>query len=437
VSIQIKKIIKILEEQRAFVKSSVFLFFLLISYFFQLTPLSINEDQITKHQYSSVKQYEKIVTNAFSLKKPLITTTNDKKLKVYSIGYNDPGYPILLSYLSILGINFQNHYDFSKLNLIFLWISLLLFFLSIRNVKTMSFIISTIAVFTFNQKFLVRETLKYSDQHGLIPALSLIILLFTITLYKHRSSLGLIALYGSLGGFLSMFRNYIGHAFSLVILAITFINLKNKKYIITLSSILSLFLILNIGQFIQKKTYAHAFSEKSVKSEIDQRVFKHGVWHNMYIGLGYYPNSWDISWSDQVGFDHAKRYRSDAIYPSPKHYLAMKELYFKYVKENPFEYIYNYVKKSFHVVFKTLRKLFFYILLLCILIFIKLKNKAQFKIKEKIIVTLPPLIIFGIIPTVTTPRFSIAFITYSFFLIMLIMNRPYEYFLKDRDHGPV
>ncbi|MFU2207802.1 hypothetical protein [Solidesulfovibrio sp. C21] len=55
----------------------------------------------------------------------------------------------------------------------------------------------------------------------------------------------------------------------------------------------------------------------------------HGVWHNLYIGLGYYPNKYGIKWDDSVGAAHAVREDPTATFGSKKYMPTLRRLYFR------------------------------------------------------------------------------------------------------------
>lgn len=62
---------------------------------------------------------------------------------------------------------------------------------------------------------------------------------------------------------------------------------------------------------------------------------QHPIWHNIYIGLGYIPNPYGITWSDTVAADAVYRVDPHAGYLSPTYGTILRQLVLHIVISNP------------------------------------------------------------------------------------------------------
>jgi hypothetical protein len=74
-------------------------------------------------------------------------------------------------------------------------------------------------------------------------------------------------------------------------------------------------------------------------------IQSHGVWHNLYIGLGVVPNSLGISWSDSFGNDLVRSIDPSVRYVSEAYYSILRNAYFSTVLSNPIEVARIYFQK--------------------------------------------------------------------------------------------
>lgn len=61
----------------------------------------------------------------------------------------------------------------------------------------------------------------------------------------------------------------------------------------------------------------------------------HVTWHNIYIGLGYLPNRYGISWSDSVARKAAERYDPGVRYVSKRYDRDLRHLVFQILRKDP------------------------------------------------------------------------------------------------------
>ena len=62
---------------------------------------------------------------------------------------------------------------------------------------------------------------------------------------------------------------------------------------------------------------------------------QHNLWHTAYIGLGYFPNPYGLSWSDAVGREAGARANPRAEYLSPEYEATMRRLFFEFALDHP------------------------------------------------------------------------------------------------------
>jgi hypothetical protein len=62
---------------------------------------------------------------------------------------------------------------------------------------------------------------------------------------------------------------------------------------------------------------------------------EHPTWHNIYIGLGYLPNKYGITWSDQVSINAVKRIDPHAGYLTSRYEHILRHLWFKLLRDDP------------------------------------------------------------------------------------------------------
>lgn len=76
-----------------------------------------------------------------------------------------------------------------------------------------------------------------------------------------------------------------------------------------------------------------------------QMMETHGIWHNLYIGLGAVANPFGIAWDDWNGFNHAKSIDPDVVLLSRHYYDIMRQSYFDILIHYPADVLIIYTKK--------------------------------------------------------------------------------------------
>jgi hypothetical protein len=75
------------------------------------------------------------------------------------------------------------------------------------------------------------------------------------------------------------------------------------------------------------------------------RMEQHGVWHNLYIGLGAVQNSFGIEWNDAKGIEAVRKIDPSIVYLSNEYFAVLRREYFRIVISYPFEAAKIYLKK--------------------------------------------------------------------------------------------
>ena len=411
------------------------------------------------NQYNHVKDYLEISKNAH--KKGPLVSGDEGNYKIYAIGYNDPAFPILVSALSLIGFKFSSPSDIQFINLFLLWLSLFCFLLIFLKKNLLTFSVVQLLIIFYLYTMGIEYSSRFADQHSTVSSLTiftffLVEFFFGSKVYRRpfvfysffmekfhenpntisiKWQCGKLFVLSVLGGLFGMFRNYFSYIF-IFLVGLSSVNLlKSKTGSIWLNLGLSLFallIVLNLSGFLQRGFYYCSYIKNPdlfVTSSLSEQSYGHGIWHNLYLGLGVFKNKWGIQWNDTVGFEHARRYNPEAIYPDPKHYTTMKELYFKYLKEEPVEYVINHIKKIFMTMFTIVKKnLILIIIFLLTLHPSFLRHRSQ-AIKRASVnpVHIIPFFIFFIIPVVTTLSFVSAITTYTSLIIITLVARNLEF----------
>ncbi|HTQ44922.1 MAG TPA: hypothetical protein VMI75_19315 [Polyangiaceae bacterium] len=85
---------------------------------------------------------------------------------------------------------------------------------------------------------------------------------------------------------------------------------------------------------------------------------QHPFWHNAYIGLGYLPNRYAITWSDSVAADLVERAHPNAGYLSPLYESTLRKAYLHLVRIDPGFILNNIWVKSRTIVGSALSRFF-------------------------------------------------------------------------------
>jgi hypothetical protein len=75
----------------------------------------------------------------------------------------------------------------------------------------------------------------------------------------------------------------------------------------------------------------------------------HGIWHALYLGLGWVPNPWGIIWDDRYGIQVAKSINPQVAYGTYDYFNIMKGLYLQLLMKAPWAVLNVYGQKFLQV----------------------------------------------------------------------------------------
>jgi hypothetical protein len=76
-----------------------------------------------------------------------------------------------------------------------------------------------------------------------------------------------------------------------------------------------------------------------------QLIEQHGIWHNLYIGLGAVDNPFGINWIDGDGAKAASRVDPTVVYLSARYFAILRHEYFRILTQHPIEVAVVYLRK--------------------------------------------------------------------------------------------
>jgi len=79
----------------------------------------------------------------------------------------------------------------------------------------------------------------------------------------------------------------------------------------------------------------------------------HAIWHTAYAGLGYLPNEYGLSYSDDVPSNRVQREAPGTIFLSRRYETIIREAYLRFVREHPVEVVRQYSAKVLVLVADT------------------------------------------------------------------------------------
>ena len=388
-------------------------------------------DNNDPEQYSSKNDYVEISKNASKMG-PLIVG-KEGEYRIYGMHWNDPAFPVLVSILAFFGIEFHSSSELVRINFVLFWFSLLCFSLLFLKKRPLVFSIVQLLIIHYIYQIGFETSVRFVDQHSTVLALAILTFLLIETLFKNKNwSIWKLFTLSFCGGIFGMFRSYFTYVFIFLIglFLKNMLKLKIKKNQLGLfiCSLLAILIVVNFSGIVQRGFYYYAHLRNPDLSIPDPPPpYKHGIWFSAYIGLGALENKWKIEYWDDILHEHAQWYEPTIELWSQKHYVVMRKLYFKYLSEEPVEYIKNHIKKSYIVAVDVIRKNCYLIMIFFLTFFYGILKFKKGILKKKLLLKsthIIPLFIFFIIPIVTSHnigRFAFA-ITNYFSLIIIALN---------------
>jgi len=130
----------------------------------------------------------------------------------------------------------------------------------------------------------------------------------------------------------------------------------------------------------------------------------HPFWHPAYLGLGYLPNKYGITWNDSVAADAVARVDPETPYLSATYEQTLRHLYFKIVRDDPAFVVRTYVAKLRTILADAVRRFW----ILGVMLAAALALRRIRGVRVALLIALPALVI-----TLVSPLLSIPIWTYE------------------------
>lgn len=99
-----------------------------------------------------------------------------------------------------------------------------------------------------------------------------------------------------------------------------------------------------------------AYRDSRVDLSAASQPSSHPFWHPAYLGLGYLPNKYGITWNDAVAIDAVERARPGTRYLSGTYESTLRHLYLKLVAHDPLFALRTYGTKAWAILDDALRR---------------------------------------------------------------------------------
>jgi hypothetical protein len=178
--------------------------------------------------------------------------------------------------------------------------------------------------------------LRNSDLYWIVGWCVLLCLPLVFVVLKRtwsRWSIALLLLTMVLASFATSIRIHTGLPILLAALAVVFLKERSwpRRAAISIALVVASFSfsvgVLDAARIARDETVGVDF-RKSYPSQ-------HPFWHNAYIGLGYVPNKYGISWNDQVAIDAVAKKNPHAGYLTPAYENTLRGIYFNLFRHDP------------------------------------------------------------------------------------------------------
>lgn len=152
----------------------------------------------------------------------------------------------------------------------------------------------------------------------------------------------------------------------------------------------------------------------------EQYPSNHLLWHPAFLGLGFLPNNYGISWRDKVAIDAAQRVDPAVVYPSRDYDHTLRKLYFRFVRQHPGFALRVYLAKTTVVISDAFRKFPLAFLLLPAVLLFRTRMKDEMRLFSLLVV---PAVVLGAVPpilAVPAPQYEFAWLGAWGFVWLLV-----------------
>jgi hypothetical protein len=169
---------------------------------------------------------------------------------------------------------------------------------------------------------------------GAWAILGLVPMVLAVAGRPRRSTFWVLVIACALAGLATSIRNYAGLP---VLLAALFMLLRSPwrwpgRALVAIALCVA-YLLIPMGVI---RTAVHSRDDRlGSASTAAQASATHLFWHPMYLGLGYLPNRYGITWDDSYGARAALRQDPRAVYPTARYEAVIRRLYVRVLKRDP------------------------------------------------------------------------------------------------------
>lgn len=306
---------------------------------------SLPADAHTDVAWSAARLWLQSADCARVTKVILVVCSNGQLIPLANVNPgDDPGHALALGLYSAVTGNAVQPSDILSLNK---WINisgtiLLAALLYSMGLPFASLLLVTVGTYAANQ---YNEIAPHPAQYGLV-ALTTILPLALLGMRpdfvrRRKTVLAWLAI-GVLGiGVATLFRQSIGlMGVASSILALVAVAIKGRTHFTAIA-------VLTLAVMASYQSPSLVFRARDAVYHLtaSNTMEQHGIWHNIYLGLGVVDNDFGISWNDSVAFEHAQRINPKVVWGTTEYYETLRGAYFKLVLEHPLSVTTIYAKK--------------------------------------------------------------------------------------------
>jgi len=303
-----------------------------------------------------IRYYLRITRAARETGAPLAYGALPEEYRLYEPRYGDEyGYPLMLSLISMIGVDIDSHLACAKLNLLIFWIAIAFLAVVIgvlfRNpYHALVFLVVTVGGFLPSAKSML---VGYADHHGLVPSLfvaglgACLLIFLALTRFDRgtRPFYPFLIVLSVFLGVLGIFRQLIGYHFGMVLLLLCAWELWRfrgaKRALLTA---LVLFIPFGLAfKFTVPLTYL--YSQARLDLAPVSVPLDHGSWHPLLCGVGVHENALGLRWDDDATIEIVRRRAGPVAVNSRAYNAAARDIYLAYLSKHPLEYLVNTLKK--------------------------------------------------------------------------------------------
>ena len=148
-----------------------------------------------------------------------------------------------------------------------------------------------------------------------------------------RRSLSLLVAAAALAGVASSIRSHAGLPIAIAAAIVVLLRLRSwRSRALAVGSVAAVYILCSSLMLAGARTYRDRVTGVDFAAAANTT---HPLWHPTYLGLGYLPNDYGITWNDTVALDAAEREQPGVVYLSRQYEETLRKLYFDIVRDDP------------------------------------------------------------------------------------------------------